>query len=146
MEEDRYQKNHLLFIISLVSLLISLVLFAFTLYMLPHLLFGWRYDAPEFIPFWTEWLQYQYNVSEAAASKLILFLFVLLSLIFGLITYFSSNRIENQIFSSGLSGTNKSPIFKKSTREGVALGLKIFFIIIIIFVAASLLQWLIYHL
>lgn len=145
MEEDRYQKNHLLFIIGLLSLMISLVFIAFTLYLLPHLLFGWIYDAPEFVPFLIERFQSQYNMTEGGASKLILLIFFLLSLIFVAIAYFSSNRIEREIFKSELTNTNKPVRFKKNTREGLTLGLKILFIIIIVFVVASLLQWIIYN-
>ncbi len=145
MEDDRYQKNHFLFIIGLVSLLLALSLFVLTLYLLPHLLFGWLYNIPEFILFWIEWLQSQYNVTEVGASQLIILFFFLLSLFFATIAYFSSNRIDSQIFNLGSSRTRKPITFKKSSREGLALGLKILFIMIIVFVAASLFQWLLYN-
>ena len=144
MEADRYQKNHKLYIIGIFSLVIGLSLLTFSLYMLPHLLFGWRYDIPSFIMFWREWLQSEYQYNGPAASKLIFLFFFSLALIFVVIAYFSSNRLDSDILSKELHDNSNPVEPPKSNREGLHLGLKILFIIVIIFVISALFQWSIY--
>ncbi len=144
MEQDRFQKNHVLYIIGLISLVASLSLFAFTLYILPHLIFGWGYDAPVFISSWKEILRFGYHFSSSAASQLIALLFFILTVIFAIIAYFSSNRIDNEIYSAELEFQNKSPKRRKGHRESVMLVLKLLFIIFLVFIFAELFQWLIY--
>jgi hypothetical protein len=147
MEADRYQKNHTLFIIGIFSLVIGLSLLAFSLYLLPHLLFGWRYNAPEFIMFWREWLQSQYGYMEPAASKLIFLFFFGLAAIFGFIAYFTSNRLESEIFSTELEEIKAREPVKSTpvmTQEGLSLSLKIILIIIAVFIVSALIEWIIY--
>lgn len=140
MEQDRYQKNHKIFIIGLFSLLLSLSLFAFSFYVMPNLLFGWYYDVPLFVMNLVEWLQYSYNYSSGAASKLIFLVIFLSALFFAGVAYYCSNRIDNQIYSSELQSQKKT----KSKRDGLRLALKILVISILVFIAATLLEWSIY--
>jgi len=144
MEEDRYQKHHVLYIIGLLSLVASLSLFAFTLYILPYLVFGWRYDAPGFIHLWKELLIVKYHFSSSAASQIIGVPFFLLALVFAFIANFSSNRMDNEIYSTELAVENKEQNTRKSPNESIALVLNILLIIVLVFVGAELFQWLIY--
>ena len=144
MEADRYQKNHTLFIIGIFSLLFGLSFLGFSLYMLPHLLFGWRYGSPEFIMFWKAGLQSQYGYTEPAASKLIFLFFFGASLICLFIAYFCSNRLDSKILSKELEDKSIPVEHQNNSREGLSLGLKILFIIIGIFLISALFQWAIY--
>ncbi len=141
MEPDRYQKNHMVFIIAMISLIFSLSLLAFSLYLLPHLLFKWHYDTPGFIIFWQEWLRSDYDVGATLSSRLILLFFFGLALIFGVITYFSSNRIENQIFSNEIKQSRTLETDQTNAHEGVYLVFKIILIIVIVLIAASFFEW-----
>ncbi len=144
MEQDRYQKNHVLYIIGLLSLVASLSLLAFTLYILPYLVFGWRYDAPGFIHLWKELLRVRYHFSPSVASQIIGVPFFLLTLLFAFIANFASNRMDNEIYSTELTIENKEQNTKKSPNESIALVLKILLIIVLVFVGAELFHWLIY--
>lgn len=144
MEEDRYQKTHTPFILGLLSLVLALTLFAFFLYLLPHTLFSWQYNVPEFILDWREWLEYKYNFTEPVASKYILFLFFGLAMIFTIIAYIASHLIDNQLLPHEMGDMNKPVKFKKNGREALNLGLKIFVIIIIVFILGALFEWLIF--
>jgi hypothetical protein len=141
MEQDRYQNHQVIFVAGLFSLVLGLSLFALSFYIMPSLLFGWLYDTPEFIVYIVEWLQESYNYTSAGASKLVFLIVFLLALFFSGIAYYSSNRIDNQIFSSELQAQSKPKKMK-----GVALGLilKIAFICLLIFLAATLFEWFIY--
>ena len=136
MEQDRYQKNHKLFIVGLLSLILGLSLVAFSLFILPNLFFGWHYDVPEFIANWVAWLQDAYELSSTAASKLTFFFFFLLGLFFAVIAYFSSNRIDNQIYSSELE-ISKPVESKKGSQGTLRLVLQILFIVWLVFIVAK---------
>lgn len=146
MDHDHSHSRHALFIIGLIALVLSLVFLGITLYMLPHLLFGLKYDTPEIFMVWMAWLQDHHGYTLIGASRLILLLFFLFTALFILVAYLFSNRIDNQLLNSGLAGKNRTTnFFGKNSREGLYLAFKILLIMIGIFIAASFLQWLIYY-
>ena len=111
MEPDRYQKHHVLFIIGLVSLLSSLILIFFSAFLLPHLLFAWQYNVPEFIFFWRESLTANYGLTFSKSSQYIFLFFFLLAVLFGIVAYIISKRIDDEIYYNQLPVTitpNKS--------------------------------------
>lgn len=145
MEQDRFQKNHKLFILGLFSLVVSLSLFALSFYIMPNLIFGWHVDTPEFIINTVQWLQYTYNYTSAAASKIVFLFVFLLALFFAGVAYFCSNRIDNQIYSTELESIKPPNNAEKGTKEdGLRLTLKILFFTLLIFAAAALFEWFIY--
>lgn len=145
MEQDRYNTDHFLFIIGMISLIMSLAMFGLTFYVLPNLLFGLIYDIPSFISEWREWIRTSYQVTDYAASQIIaLFLFTL-SLMFALIAYLSSNQIDNKIFRSELELQEEVTHEKKKNRETMILVIKILFTIMMVYVFAQAFQWFIYE-
>lgn len=144
MEQDRYQKNHALFIIGLFSLVVSLSLFALCLYILPNLLFGWRYDTPGFIINWVALLQFDYNYSSQASSNIIVLAVFLLALFFAVIAYFASNRIDNQIYSAELEMSQEIKIPSRNRQLAIQLSAKILLIIILVVIVSALIDWLLY--
>lgn len=141
MEPDRYKNNHTVFIIGMISLLLSLSLLAFSFYILPFLLFGWQYDVPGFILFWRESLQTDYSLSSTLSCRLILLFYFGLACIFSLITYFSSNRIDDQIYRDEIKKTGGSAKHGGKTHEGLHVSLTIGLFIFIIILLASFVQW-----
>ena len=146
MEDDPSQRHHKLFIVGLVSLVMTLAFLGITLYMLPNLLFGLRYDTPEFFLFLNEWLQSQYGYTNTGASKIILLSLFIPTTFFMVVAYIFSNRIERQMINSDVSSVDNPVKFRKHGREGLYLALKILAIMIVVFIVASVLQWLIYYL
>lgn len=146
MEQDRYQKNHTVFVVGLMSLVFSLVLLALSFYIMPSLVFGWRYNTPPFIVNIVEWLQYTYNYTPAGASRTVFLFVFLLALFFACVAYFCSNNIDNQIYKAELESKKEPTKIKKSGTkdDGVRLALKIVFFAMLIFGAAALFEWFIY--
>ena len=147
MEADRYQKSHTLFIVGMFSLLMGLSFLALSLYMFPHLWFGWKYDLPWFIPVLREWLQNNYDYSLQYASRLIFFGFFLPGLVLLLIAYFSSNTIDNEIYGHefDVPEVEEKPTKPKEVNhEGRRLGIQLLFILLAVFVGAAFFEWLIY--
>ena len=143
MEQDRYQKNHVLYIIGLISLVASLSLLALTLYIIPHILFGWTYDVPSYVSIWKEWLRVKFSMNVSTASQLIALILFLITLLFAGIAYFTSNRMDNLIFSTELENKEQLNRMKKSHREAVEIILKLLLIVLLVYMLAELFLWLI---
>lgn len=143
MEPDRYQKNHTLFLVGMISLMVGLILLLLSLYLLPNLLFGWQYSTPIFVTYVNEWLRATYEIPSQAAAKIIFLVLLGLSLIFIVVAYFSSNRLENEIYQDELGETEQPIVKKEEPSEGKSLTLKILLIIFAIFVLGTLFEWLI---
>lgn len=142
MEEDRYRTNNKLYIIGILSLLLSLSLLAFSLYILPHLLFGWRYDTPEFLMTLRTWLETSYNFTEVGAARFALTLFFLFTILFGIIAYITSNRVDDEIYEEELEeGQPTQPITqRKDVSESISFSLKVFFIVMVVILVAILFE------
>ncbi len=145
MEQDRFQKNSTLFIVGMLSLIASMILFAISFYIMPHLLFGWIYNVPGFIIHWVEFVRVEYYYSATAAANLVFLFVFLLALFFGIIAYYSSNRIDNEIYSAELQA-NELPVKKRSNRigDGQRLAFNIVLIIVVVLMMARLFEWLMY--
>lgn len=147
MEQDRYQKNHKLFILGMLSLVISLGLFAFAVYILPNLLFGWVYDVPSFVTYLKGWLQSTHNFTDPSAGRFIFLCVFLAALIFAFIAYVSSNWIDNQIYSDELNQLHEMQSISKTAEaqnsggEGTHLFFKILGYVMLIIIVALLVDW-----
>jgi len=143
MEIDRYERNNKVFLLAMISMITSLTLLGFILYILPYLMFDWVYNVPEFIAAWEEWFVDNYNYSNHGARRFLLFLFVLLDFFCIIVAYLTSNTIEKQIFKSEIQSTI-IPTKKNNNvdSEGLNLSLKIIFIIFIVLFIGMFFQWL----
>ncbi len=140
MEPDRYQQNHIGYIISLVSLLISMTLFGIAAYIFPHIAFGWFYNVSIYIITWINLIHVAYNITEYAAGWYVMLIFILLAFIFAGITYITSDRIESEIYQ-----IEREPVEERKnareTRETVLLVLKTLVIIAIVYGIVTMLHW-----
>ena len=143
MEQDRYRKNEIAYIIGMLCLMASLALFALSFYVFPNLAFGWRYGIPDFIPLWSNLLQESYKLSEKGASWFIFLSFFFSALILAVIADILSHRIDNKI---NALNERINPMKKtKRSEEGESnrLIMKILGIILLVFVVAQFFQWVI---
>ena len=142
MEPDRYQHNHKFYIIGLVCLIVSMALFGTAAYLLPRVAFGLVYTIPDFIFEWTNLVQIAYGLSDKSAGWVIFFLFFLLGFLFSMVTYFMSNRIDNEIFAEEPEVVVEK--VKKPHREEKETGplvLRILLLVGFIFIVAKFFQW-----
>ena len=145
MEQDRYQKNHGLFILGMCSLIAALSLLALSFYIMPNLLFGWTFDIPGFIIQWIEFLRSTYQYSASTAPKIVLLFVFLLAIFFSILAYFCSNHIDNQIYKAEFEANLKPVKVKPSAlSDAQRLILNILLIALLIFVFAKCFEWLIY--
>ena len=145
MDDLRQPKSEKLFILGLVSLILGFSLLIFSLYLAPNILFGWHYSIPEFYMNWSNWMQYTFNYSDEIASKMLLLVFFISSIVLVLIAYVISNIMDKQLQVPETVENLKPKKDKKISHEGLDLGLKLFFIIILVFILAAVFEWVIYN-
>lgn len=138
MEADRYQQSHTFFIIGLISLIIGLFGLSFSLYLFPSLILGVSYDIPGFIIDWKYWFVSDHSFSEKGAAWAVIMFIFSPSLIALLIADVCSNHIDNQIYH-----VEKRHVGNKGS-AAVALFLKLLMLMVLVFIIARLLEWMIY--
>ena len=139
MEPDRYQQNKTYYILGLVCLILSLMLFGIGLYLLPYIAFGWIYSIPDPIFVRINFIQSTYGLSWSQSSWYFLLAVFFGSFCFALVTYVTSNRIENEIF--GI--VREKADVKPETKESYRFVLTILLTVGLIFLVAMLFQWVI---
>ncbi|WP_019216868.1 hypothetical protein [Legionella tunisiensis] len=142
MEPDRYEQNSKVFILGIITLLLSLTLFALGFYIAPYLFWGWNYDIPATVLNWYEWLKEYYEFSDAGASWIIFSVFIIPALICGYISHRASNYIDNKIHGIEPVKTEKQIEIKEEVKATLGFGFKIVLLIVLVLLALSLLQWL----
>lgn len=142
MEADRYQQNKKLFLACFICIILSLSLTCFALYILPPLVLEWRYNIPEFTFAWRESVKQYYNISEDRAGFIVFLLFFIPALITAIIAYFTGNRVENEVQGLHTHKPIQEEILNEDLKASASLSLKIFGLIILIFIGVVFFQWL----
>jgi hypothetical protein len=143
MEHDRYQQDRKLFIIGLISLVASLLLFAFILFIAPHLFFNWKYNTPSFLVIWEEWLRIKFSLSTISPRTVVGLILFFSAIFFALVADYCSNRIDNKIYKDELQQT--SGRINKDNDVSVAslLVLRLMLIMLLCYLGLIGLHWLI---
>ncbi|CEK10658.1 hypothetical protein [Legionella hackeliae] len=144
MEHSRFQQNSALFVLGIITLVLSIVLFVFSFYIVPFLFWDWVYDVPEFVSIWREWLKEEYNFTQMGASWLILLFFILPALLCGFVSYFASNYIDNRLLHMlpQKIESEKHEAVRRDLQETLIGIIKIFGAIVLVLVIVSMIQWL----
>ncbi|ASQ45869.1 hypothetical protein [Legionella clemsonensis] len=143
MEHSRLQQNSVLFIVGIISLVLSLVLFVFSLYIIPFLFWDWVYDVPEFISIWREWLKSEYNFTHMGATWSIFLMLIAPSLLFGYISYLASNYIDNRIYHlvpDKVENEMQEEI-RRDLRDTLLAIVKVLGAIALVLIIVSIIQW-----
>ncbi|MBA3537827.1 MAG: hypothetical protein H0T84_14660 [Tatlockia sp.] len=143
MEPDRYQQNSKLFVIGLICLLLCLSLLAIALFILPYLLWDWRYGVPGMVLELHEWFKENYDFSDGGASWMVFLTFIIPALICGFISQWASNYIERKMYGLDEARPGRRMEIHKDLQESVSFGLKIFILIILVVLGVALVEWLI---
>ena len=97
MEDNSTRQTEVSFYLGIVFLIISMLLTGITLYMLPHLLFSWVYDVPEFVSEWREGIVNIYDYTQFTASMIILSVLLILSIIAVILTVIFSSQLTPEV-------------------------------------------------
>ncbi|WP_454783683.1 hypothetical protein [Legionella sp. WA2024007413] len=148
MEQDRFSQNSKLYILGMICLVLCLGLLFYSLYLLPYLAWGLNYNVPEMVMTLLSSLQDDYNYTVGQSKLIVWLMFFVPSLITGLISYFVSNHIDNNLYKSELKPQEEqenppSKQIGKEIKESAGFGLKILALMILILMAIFFLQYLI---
>lgn len=144
MEYDRYKDHNKLYILGITCLILCLGFLFFSMYILPFLIWDLHYDNPEFISYLISFFEDKHYFSHSISTLFVWLIFFVPSLIAGIISYYISNRIDNQLFDVTPESTmqsNEQPIdIKEEFKESASFGLRILLLMIAVVLAILLLQ------
>ena len=140
--------NHLpehkyLFLLGLMSMMISMCLFGFALYLFPYLFFGWGYSVPDFVEQMYAWYQFRYNLGGILLVLAVYMPFFLCAFLFGYIAKLANKVVENEVTHTEELLVKETPLIKLDT-QGLRLGIKILLFIASLLVLLFLVQYFIY--
>ncbi len=145
MEQDRYSSNNVLYIVGIISLILALSLFFFSMYILPYLAWSLFYDVPDWIDHMIMYFQDTYFYRDSTSRVLTWLIFFIPSLIAGYISYYISNYIDDQILGLAkkpdpeeIKQTNEET--QKDVKESLGLAAKIIILMVVIILVIYLLQ------
>lgn len=140
------ERNDQFFLLGLISLAVSLFLFPLALYVLPQAWLGWTYHIPDFLLNFNDYLQDSFGITHEKASWVIFYLLFLLGLIFASVAYYAALHTRIDIKKPLPHETvNEAEVrlkqAKQNRREIFILVIKIFFISLLAFSIAEIVQW-----
>jgi hypothetical protein len=141
MEPNWNQQNNKLFIVGMIFLVLSLMLLAYTMYLSPYLLLNWKYDVPESVVSLQNILSVKWETTERTASVVMFLVLVAVSGALIWIAHKLSNRMEHTENPTEQSEPERD---YKRTKETMSVLAKLVVWIVVIFVAALVLQWIMY--
>lgn len=141
MEADRYEQNHKSYVIGIISLLLCLSLFSVTAYIMPYLIFNWRYSVPDFILDLRFYIMTTWDLGLNQASWYVFLIFFVSSCISSIVAYFLSNKIDSEIH-----GIEKKPrivkrVRRRTNKSTASILLRVLVVLCLVFIASQLFEW-----
>ncbi len=88
--------NPILYGVGVLAMMLSLSLFVFSLYIIPHIIFDLHYDVPEFIIIVAHWYSMVQGLSGFRLAMTVLLPYLLSAAILGLIAKRLTTRVEGE--------------------------------------------------
>ncbi len=145
MEQDRYKKNHFSYIAGMLSLITSLGLFAFSLFLIPNLIFGWHYALPGFLIDLMAMLESDYGMGPSSVNWLLFGILDLPAVVLFIMADILSNKIDNEIYEVNRfvpEAQTRKNVENSDLEESGGLFLRMTMIVIVVFLVAGVFQWL----
>ncbi len=126
-----------------------MALFAFALYILPGLIWNFGYDIPQFIFDWREALKENYNFTDRGAAAALFLLFFIPALVLGYLSSRLANRMDNKLLNGDQPEVDEQEEMKLASQkklevqDSVSFGMKVFMLIVLVFIALAFVEWLI---
>ncbi len=98
MEHSGYDNNGKLSIMGIICLIIFLVLFFFSVFIMPFLIWELHYNVPDFVSNMIAYLEDTYYYSSSVSKTLVWLTFFIPCLITGYFSYYISRSIDKKKF------------------------------------------------
>ncbi len=134
------------FVLSLLSLAVSLFLFPLALYLLPQAWLGWVYHMPDFITAFSEYVQLSWGVSEDGALWVVVSILFFWGVIFSFIAYYAARQVrvdhKKKVPHESVNEAGVRLKQAKQNRRAILSSLvKLAVIIFMVFVISDIMQW-----
>jgi hypothetical protein len=139
-----------LFFLGLLSLIFSLFLFPFVVYLFPAVWLGWDYLSPDFVVDISLWIQTTFNVTYAIAFHWFFRSVLFLAILFGVVAYLLARRTTHlqrtleamdKGETSDTSESERLGSIKEGANDSFKFFLKMVVIISLVFVVGNIMQW-----
>jgi hypothetical protein len=139
-----------LFFLGLLSLIFSLFLFPFAVYLFPAVWLGWDYLSPDFVVDISLWIQTTFNLTYAMAFHWFFRSILFLAIFFGAVAYFLARRtthlqrtLEAMEQGETPDASESEPLenIKEGASDSFKFFLKMVVIISLVFVVGNIMQW-----
>ncbi|HDV5711076.1 TPA: hypothetical protein RJD49_002798 [Legionella pneumophila] len=143
MEHNWYDSNSKLSVMGIICLIIFLVLFFFSMFIMPFLIWELHYNVPDFVSNMIAYLEDTYYYSSPVSKTLVWLTFFIPCLITGYFSYYISRSIDkkNLLKDANIDEEQSkeiSSVTNEQIKESASLGFKILIlmaaIILIIFI------------
>lgn len=151
MDIDKNLSNSNFFIFGVICLVCCIAFFLFSAFILPFMIWNLSYSVPDFVIYLISYFEDHYNYTEAQSRFWVWLIFFIPAIITGLISYFISHRIDNEVL--GIEPENEEEDTeeqklqaeqkRQELKDSAALGFKILFLMATIVAAILLLQFII---
>ena len=143
MASNRYNQNSGNYLIGMICLFAGLMLFCYSAYVLPYLMFGWHYSLPDFILNWASMMKTEYDFNRFYVGCIIFFSFFTPGLILFFIAGLISNHLESDLIEKPPE-EEKIVLTRDSEKyKSLRLSLKMLGLLILVVIFVRLLEWVI---
>ncbi|HAT8180835.1 TPA: hypothetical protein JA361_15640 [Legionella pneumophila] len=145
MEHSWYDNNNKLFVVGIICLIIFLVLFFFSMFIMPFLIWELHYNVPDFVSNMIAYLEDEYYYSSPASKTFVWLTFFIPCLITGYLSYYISRHIDKKnLLKEASIDEEQSKAASSATneqiKESASLGFKILILMVAIILIIFLLQ------
>lgn len=82
------------FLLSLLSLAVTLFLFPLALYLLPQAWLGWIYHTPDFVTTLNDYIQTSLGATQEASQWVVVNVLFVLSVVFAFVAYYAARQVR----------------------------------------------------
>lgn len=134
------------FLLSLLSLAVSLFLFPLALYLLPQVWLGWIYHTPDFTGALSEYFQSSFGVTQEAAQWVVINLLFIFGIVSATVAYYAARQVRiDHKKRPGHEAVDEAVVRLKQTKHGLrevmTLLVKIAIIVFIVVIISNIMQW-----
>lgn len=153
LEQDRYQQYPKLYTLGMVMLMLFWTFALLGLYIVPYLLWNFKYDVPEFIISWRLLMEYDYGFSLFMAKWLTFLIFAIPALVCMIVSWIISSYIDKKIVLKKVldertsvpisEAPQKETISERPVAREISFATKVFLLMVVALIILFSIEWLI---
>ena len=144
--ENAMDREDKFFLLSLLSLAVSLFLFPLALYLLPQVWLGWVYHTPDFTTTFSEYIQISLGITQEAAQWVVVNILFIIGVIFACVAYYAGRQVRlDHKKRPRQESVDEAKVRLRQTKQGLrelmSLFVKIAVIVFLVMIISNIMQW-----